>query len=79
MNSPDEAWLSLFVIALFGSLLFLRMKFPNASRGSETVVLLSATLLFFWICNSLLKPGTPPFLTERVLQTQGQIVPTARR
>ncbi len=55
MNSIDEAWLSLLLAALFGLLLFLRIKFPNTSRGRETAVLLVATVLFFSICNFFLR------------------------
>ena len=55
MNSIDEAWLSLLLVALFGLLLFLRIKFPNTSRGRETAVLLVATVLFFSICNFFLR------------------------
>jgi hypothetical protein len=51
MNSADEAWLSLLLVALFGLLLFLRIKFPHASRVRETAVLVVATILFFSICN----------------------------
>ena len=58
MNSPDEVWLSLLLLALFGLLLFLRVKFPDASRGRETTVLVVATILFFSICNLFLRsPG----------------------
>ena len=57
MSSPDEAWLSLLVVALFGLLVLLRLRFPDASKGAETAVLLSATILFFLICNVFLGPN----------------------
>ena len=56
MSSPDEAWLCLVVVALVAVLLFLRTKFPAASKRSETMVLLGATILFFSICNVFLGP-----------------------
>jgi hypothetical protein len=59
MNATDGAWLSLFLVALLGSLLFLRIKFPNASRTSETGVLLTLTVLFFSICSCFLSPHKP--------------------
>ena len=59
MSPTDEAWLSLLLIALFGTLLFLRLRFPKASRGSETAVLIAATILFFSICNFFLSPNGP--------------------
>jgi hypothetical protein len=57
MSSTDEAWLILLLTGLFGLLAFLRLKFPNASRSAETVVLLSATILFFLIYSAF--PGAP--------------------
>jgi len=54
MGSADEAWFSLVLVALFALLSFLRTRFPNASRGSETAVLLIATILFFSIGNFFL-------------------------
>ncbi len=59
MNSADEAWLSLLLVALFGLLLFLRMKYPDASKGTETAVLVGATILFFSICNFFLSSSRP--------------------
>jgi hypothetical protein len=58
MNSPDDIWLCLPLVALFGLLFFLRVRFPQASKGSELAVLLSATAIFFSLC-SYLKPHTP--------------------
>ena len=58
MNSVDEAWLSLLLLALFGLLLFLRIKFPDVSRGRETAVLVVATILFFSICNLFMGSST---------------------
>jgi hypothetical protein len=67
-----EAWLNLVLVALFGLLLFLRMKFPKASRRSETAVLLSATILFFLICNSFLPLRNPPRATDRLTENSGE-------
>ncbi len=55
MNPGDEAWLGLALLALFGTLLFLRTRYPNASKGVELVALLCATILFFSVCNSFLR------------------------
>ena len=56
MRPPDDIWLSLLLVALFGMLLFLRIRFPNASKVSENTVLAAATILFFSICNFFLTP-----------------------
>jgi hypothetical protein len=63
MGSADDVWLSLFVIGLFGMLYYLPVRFPNASRRSETMVLITATVLFFSVCNFFL--GTNRSLAER--------------
>jgi hypothetical protein len=54
MNSTDEVFLGLLPVALFGLLLFLRVRFPNASKRTETAVLVSATVLFLSVCSLLL-------------------------
>jgi hypothetical protein len=56
MSSVNEAGLCLLLVALFGVLLFLRLRFPNASRSSETLVLIAAMILFFSICKFFLGP-----------------------
>jgi hypothetical protein len=53
MTKPEDPWLSLLLVALFCFLLLLRLAFPNASRRSESLVLATATILFFTICNFL--------------------------
>jgi len=58
MGSTDDVWLCLLLIALFGLLSFLRIRFPGASTRSETVVLVSATVIFFSLCGFLLRPRT---------------------
>lgn len=50
MNTSDDIWLCLLLVALLGSLLYLRSRFPKISRVRETTVLLVATILFFSIC-----------------------------
>lgn len=58
MNSTDEVFLCLLLAAVLGLILFLRTKFPGASRAAQTAVLLVATILFFSICNLFLpSPG----------------------
>lgn len=72
MNSADEAWLSLLLIALFGLLLFLRIKFPKTSRVRETAVLVVATILFFSICNLFLKSSAAT--VEKVDEAQASML-----
>ena len=72
MGSAGEAWLTALLLALFGLLFFLRVKFPKASKGSETAVLLGFTVVFFSICNFLLAPSKPSTGTiQQVFQAQG--------
>jgi hypothetical protein len=71
MSSVDDVWLSLLLIALFGTLLFLRRSFPNASRGSETAVLVAATILFFSICDRFLGARSPGDPIQEVIRTKG--------
>lgn len=52
MNS-GEAWGSVLLVALFGALLYFRVRFPNASRRSEMAALVGAGLLLFSICQFL--------------------------
>jgi hypothetical protein len=68
MSSADDAWLILLLVALFGFLFFLRIKFPNASKRSETAVLVSVTILFFSICNFFLSPH------KRATQSVPQVI-----
>ncbi len=71
MNSADEAWLKLLLVALFGLLLFSRYKYPNASKRAETAVLVGTTILFFSICNFLVSPNTQATRTvQEVRQNQ---------
>jgi hypothetical protein len=56
MNSADDVWLCLLLVALFALLLVLRSKFPKVSRGREAAVVLAAIILFFSIC--ILFPGS---------------------
>jgi hypothetical protein len=55
MNSADDVWSCLLLVALFVLLLFLKSKFPTVSRGREAAVVLAAIILFFSICSLL--PG----------------------
>ena len=68
MSSADDVWLCLLLVALFGVLFFLRVRFPKASRGCETAVLVSATVLFLSLCGLLhprgLTPTAPPVPTS---------------
>jgi hypothetical protein len=74
MSPTDEAWLSLLLLALFGSLLFLRLRFPNASRGSETAVLAALTVLFVSICNYFLSPRNVAHSNQEFIQTKGVLL-----
>jgi hypothetical protein len=56
MSPADDVWLSLGVVTLCGLLLFLRIRFPEASRTSETLVLISATVVFFSVCDLFSHP-----------------------
>jgi hypothetical protein len=47
---------SLLVVILLGVLLLLQIKFPNASRKSETGVLVLVTVAFFGLCSVFLRP-----------------------
>jgi hypothetical protein len=49
-----ETWLSGLLVALFGLVFFLGIKYPNASRTAGTTVVVSATMLFFLICRLVL-------------------------
>jgi len=56
MSSALDVWLCLLLAALPGALFVLRIRFPHASKRSEALVLVSAAVLFFSICNLYLKP-----------------------
>lgn len=49
MSTADEACLILLLTGLFGLLIFWRLRFPNAPRRIQTLVLAGATVLFFLI------------------------------
>jgi hypothetical protein len=75
MNTAEEAWQSLLLVALFGLLLFLRIKYPDPSKGAETAVLVGATILFFSICNVSLSPHRPAAETvQEVRQAHGSLL-----
>ena len=54
MESANGLWFSVALVLLFGALVFLRSKFPGASRRAETVVLAGTTIVFFSVCYFLL-------------------------
>lgn len=54
MKTSDDPWLCLLLVLVPLTLLFLRMRYPNASQRSETVILAIATIAFFSICSFLL-------------------------
>jgi hypothetical protein len=60
MSSASDPWLGFVLAVLFGLLLFLRVKFPNASRGSETTALVVTIVLFFLVCHVFLRPRELP-------------------
>jgi len=55
MSASKGAWFSLLLLALFGVLLFLRGKRPNASKPAEAAVLVVTSILFFSICYIFLR------------------------
>jgi hypothetical protein len=54
MGSVEGTWFSGSMVFLFGSLTFLRSRFPGASKRTETAVLAATTLLFFSLCHFFL-------------------------
>lgn len=56
MSPIDDICLSLLLVALFGGLLYLRSRFPDASKTSENTVLVAATVLFFSITHVFMRP-----------------------
>ena len=53
----------------------MRIKYPDASKGAETAVLVGATILFFSICNVFLSPHRPAVETvQEVRQTHGSLL-----
>ena len=59
MGSANEAWLCLLLVAMFGLVLFLRIKSPDPSRARETGVLVVATIFLFLFCSLFLRsPAT---------------------
>ena len=47
-------WFSLLILVLMTGVLFLRVRFPNASHRAETAVLAIATVAFFSLCQAFL-------------------------
>jgi hypothetical protein len=56
MEIVATEWLCVLLLALFGTLLFLRVRFPGASKRAETSVLVGAAILFFGTCSFFLSP-----------------------
>lgn len=54
MNSSDEIFLTALLAALFAAVLFLRSRFPKASRSAQTMVLAAAVVLFIVIYHAFL-------------------------
>ena len=69
MSSPSDPWLGFLLAVLFGLLLFLRVKFPNASKGAETTALAVTIVVFFLGCHVLLAPRQLPD------RAAGQVIP----
>jgi len=79
MSTANEAWLSLFLVTLFGLLFVLRIKFPNPSRGAETAILVSGAIAFFFICNVFLSRSKASTQTvPQIIQAQWRIEEVAR-
>jgi hypothetical protein len=56
MSSPSDPWLAVVLVALFGLLTFLRIRFPNVSKRTETAALAATIVVFFLVCHSVLRP-----------------------
>jgi len=54
MGLQRDGWLGLFLVILFSAVLFLRVRYPQASRRSEMVTLSITTALFFGLSYFLL-------------------------
>jgi ABC-type multidrug transport system permease subunit len=54
MGSEPGLAFALLLVILFASLLFLHSRFRNTSERSETVALVIATALFFFLCGCFL-------------------------
>ena len=57
MSSPQDAWISLAIVALFAIVCVLRLSFPTASRRAELAALAVTALVFFGLYIRLAKPG----------------------
>ena len=56
MSPTLDLALCVALVGLSGLVLFLRLKFPNASRRAETVALAVTAVLFFMVCHIFLAP-----------------------
>lgn len=54
MGSPTDPWLSFVLVVFFGLLLFLRIKFPNVSKNTETAALAITIVTFLAVCHVFL-------------------------
>jgi hypothetical protein len=54
MDFQKDGWLGLLPVILFSTVLFLRVRYPKASRRAETMVFGITTALFFGLCYFLL-------------------------
>lgn len=75
MTSVDDVWLCLLLVALFGGLFFLRVRFPRASKASELAVLVSATVIFFSLCSFLKPPSPAVSRNPQITQAATSILP----
>jgi hypothetical protein len=75
MASTDDIWICLLLVALFGLLFFLRIRFPKASRGPELAVLVSATVIFFSLCSFLKTHNTAATRGAPIAQFDHPVLP----
>ena len=60
MTEASDLPLAIAPAALFGLLLWLRLRFPNVSGRTEIAVLAATTVLFFLTCHLFLTRSEAP-------------------
>jgi hypothetical protein len=53
METAQNGQLSILLVVLVGLLMFLRVRYPNASKGWELAGLIATVVAFFCICHGL--------------------------
>ncbi len=70
MNPTSDPWLAVVLVVLFGVLLFLRVKYPSASRRTEAAALAITIVLFFAVCRVFLTSREAPRPADRIMPAQ---------